>query len=88
MKSGVTTYATSYTPVAAELDPTKGPFHWFLTAYDAHRQPVSLTYEHTFNLAGAFPTTAAAALTPLSGRSGRPGHQPAAVTVLGTDAGC
>lgn len=73
VKSSITTYSTSYTPVNVDaLDPAKGPFTWWIRAVNADNTPASLVYQSTFNVSGTVPTTAADPLTPLSGRAGDP----------------
>jgi hypothetical protein len=75
VKSNIKTRATSYTPVNVRLKPENGPFSWFLTAVSATGKPISLRYQHHFNLEGEFDTTGVAPLTPLSGRATDPSSQ-------------
>ena len=69
--TSATTYSTSWTPVGKELEPADGPFTWHLNALTADGVS-SVIESRSFNLTGADPTTGAAPLSPLSGRSQDP----------------
>lgn len=69
----VTTYATSYTP--ENLDPTKGPFTWWVQAVDHYGQKTSVPIfgQRQFTVSGVAPTAGGAplqAITPALGAAG------------------